>query len=442
MLRLISPELLDERAQNERFLPLYDAALAALDAARARAGHVVAPPLSRRARADCLLLGRVRAPSVAADLCRRARRAGRRPLQGSERPRRPAHRRRLHVSAGLLPPDRLAGRLAAGGLRAPELGRRAGRAGHRRRRPAVRHRRAARQSHRARVGLAGAARAASACSCSTPTSKRTRRGIASSRLDSTAAIAKRASSRRSSSASAASACSRPWASSPRPGTSTRATPRSSSCSAFAIGSRRLVLRVGARGRPQDDDLHDAHAGARRPRRVPVQPGRDPSGGGVGHARLLPRRVPRARPLRQRQRSALQHDRARAANRQLRQRRQPAARPGDSRHVGAHLAGRGERAPSGARHHQRHPRPDLALDRNGGALRRIPARRTGATAQDDPALWERGRQHPRRTDLGDTAGAAHLSLRLPPRARPPAVEGRARHRGARRRCRHAARSRAR
>ena len=74
------------------------------------------------------------------------------------------------------------------------------------------------------------------------------------------------------------------------------------------------FEVGARRRPQDDDLHDAHAGAGRPRRVPVQPGRDASRGRVGHARRLPRRVPRARPLRQRQRPALQHDGARAAHR--------------------------------------------------------------------------------------------------------------------------------
>ena len=63
---------------------------------------------------DRLLLRGVRAAPVAADLRRRPRRAGRRSLQGSERPRRAAHRRRLHVSAGLLPPARLGRRLAGG----------------------------------------------------------------------------------------------------------------------------------------------------------------------------------------------------------------------------------------------------------------------------------------------------------------------------------------
>ena len=72
-------------------------------------------------------------------------------------------------------------------------------------RQAVRHGRAARRSHGARRGLARAPRAASSCTCSTPISKRTRRGIASCRRGSTAAIARRASSRKSFSASAACA---------------------------------------------------------------------------------------------------------------------------------------------------------------------------------------------------------------------------------------------
>ena len=78
-----------------------------------------------RGQVDRLLLRRVRAAPVAADLRRRPRRAGRRSLQGSQRPRRAAHRRRLHVSAGLLPPEPLGRRLAAGDLREAELDRRA-----------------------------------------------------------------------------------------------------------------------------------------------------------------------------------------------------------------------------------------------------------------------------------------------------------------------------
>ena len=73
------------------------------------------------------------------------------------------------------------------------------------RRQAVHHRGAARRSHRCSSRSGACASAASSCTCSTPTSRRTRRGIASCRRASTAAIARRASSRRSSSASAACA---------------------------------------------------------------------------------------------------------------------------------------------------------------------------------------------------------------------------------------------
>ena len=168
-----------------------------------RGGRDGSPQLERPV--DRLLLRRVRAASVAADLRRRPRRARRRSLQGSRRPRRAAHRRRLHVPAGLLPPAPLGRRLAGGELRAAQLGRRADRAGADAGRQAVHHRRAARRSIGARRRSGASASAASRSTCSTPISRRTRRGIASCRRGSTAAIARRASSRRSSSASAASA---------------------------------------------------------------------------------------------------------------------------------------------------------------------------------------------------------------------------------------------
>ncbi len=47
---------------------------------------------------------------------------------------------------------------------------------------------------------------------------------------------------------------------------------------------RRDVRLGARGSPADDDLHDPHAGAGRPRRLPVQPRRNASGRRLGHAR--------------------------------------------------------------------------------------------------------------------------------------------------------------
>ena len=105
-----------------------------------------------------LLLGGVRAAPVAADLCGRPRRAGRRSLQGGQRPRRAARRRRLHVSAGLLPPADVHRRLAGGALRAHQLDRGADRSGAHARRQALHHRGAARRSHRAGRGLARAPR--------------------------------------------------------------------------------------------------------------------------------------------------------------------------------------------------------------------------------------------------------------------------------------------
>ena len=44
----------------------------------------------------------------------------------------------------------------------------------------------------------------------------------------------------------------------------------------------VELRRGGRGGPPDDGLHDPHAGAGRPRRVPVPPRRGVPGGRVGH----------------------------------------------------------------------------------------------------------------------------------------------------------------
>ena len=123
---------------------------------------------------------------------------------------------------------------------------------------------------------------------------------------------------------------------------------------------RRHLRVGARGGAPHDGLHDPHPRPGRPRRLSVQPGRDASRRRVGHARGLPRCVHGARALRQRQRPALQHDRAGAAHRRIRQRRQPAPRPGDARHVGTDLAGRRRRGAPGARDHQRRAHADVAV----------------------------------------------------------------------------------
>ena len=73
-----------------------------------------------------------------------------------------------------------------------------------------------------------------------------------------------------------------------------AHPRVSSSSGLRFDE---ALRGGA----AHHGLHDAHAGAGRPRRVPVPPGRDAPGRRVGQPRRAAREVPGARRVRQRQR---------------------------------------------------------------------------------------------------------------------------------------------
>ncbi len=101
-----------------------------------------------------------------------------------------------------------------------------------------------------------------------------------------------------------------------------------------------VVRGGARGSAAHDDVHDAHAGARpgttRFRSAWSRRTSPDAWGTLGAYRDA---LPGARPLRQRQRAAVQHDGAGAAHRRRRQRRQPAARRGHARDVGADLAGR-------------------------------------------------------------------------------------------------------
>ena len=108
MLQHVSQEMLNLAAKDERYLLVYDAAVDALDAARSARDTWWQHRYPDATRADRVLLRRVRAAPVAADLRGRPRRARRRSLQGGERSRDSADRRRVHVSAGLLPPDRFA----------------------------------------------------------------------------------------------------------------------------------------------------------------------------------------------------------------------------------------------------------------------------------------------------------------------------------------------
>ena len=388
---------------------------------RARGGRENGTDLN--GKVDRLLLGGVRAAPVAADLCRRPRRARRRSLQGSERPRRAARRRRLHVPAGLLPPAHVERRLAGGTLRAAQLDRRADRDGD--------HAATASPcSPRCRSAIArcwprsgGSASGACACSCSTPISRRTRRGIASSRRASTAAIARRASSRRSSSASAACAC----------------------CARSGIDPAVWHLNEG----------HAAFVALQRIRELVEQRrARSTMRSRRCAARRCSRRTRRCRPVTMRSRStwsrstwpgcwgeigqyrerflalgeydngtraAVQHDGAGAAHRRARQRRQRAARRGDAHDVAADLAGHAARTSVPvAVDHQRRARADLDRRRRCSICSIEHLGAGWLDRHDDPAFWERLMRHSRRGALGGAPAAARRAVRLHPRAAAPAL----------------------
>ena len=339
----------------------------ALDAARQRDYTWWASRCPTRRPVDRLLLGRVRAAPVAADLRGRPRRARRRSLQGGERPRRAAHRRRLHVPAGLLPPAHLRRRLAGGRLREAELGRCPDRAGTDARRRAVRSPPCRSATARCSWPCGACAWAASTSTCSTPTSKRTRPGIGSSRRASTAATAKRASSRKSSSASAASARSARLAVTRPSCISTKAMRIRGAAAYPRIRRPGPVVRCGARRGPSHDRLHDAHAGACGHDAFHFQLVEKHLAGAWGSLGDLSAAVPRARGVRQRRRPAVQHDGARPARVVVRERRQPAPRRGHARDVGADLAGHPGRRCTRQGAHQRCARADLGVERDGAAL---------------------------------------------------------------------------
>ena len=152
----------------------------AADLARAGAGRRRHAGASRR-----VLLRRVRRPRVAADLLRRPRRARGRLPEGVLGPGAADGRRRAAVPRGLLPPADRPRRLAA-----RVLGRHRSRSGCPRRSCAARTasrsrspRRSAMRRSRRRSG--GSTSAASRCSCSTPTGRRTPSPAAGSRPSST-----------------------------------------------------------------------------------------------------------------------------------------------------------------------------------------------------------------------------------------------------------------
>ena len=301
LLRLVPAERLEQAARDPIFLARYDQAIKALD--RARSGEASwwtqrnGPRPGPRHR---LLLGRVRAAPVAADLRRRPRRAGRRPLQGSERPRPAVRRHRLHVSAGLLPPERLVRRLAGGALPAPGLGRRPDRAG------------ASRPTASPASSPCRSASAPCSCRCGTCKLGHTQLYLLDTDLEENA----------------------PWDRelSARLYGGDRET-RIQQEIILGIGGVRALRALGLDpavwhlneghagfvvlqrihefldqglsfedaldARPPEHGLHHAHAGPGRPRRLPLPPGRDAPRRLLGPPRRSPRGLPRARPPRQR-----------------------------------------------------------------------------------------------------------------------------------------------
>ena len=145
-------------------------------------------------------------------------------------------------------------------------------------------------------------------------------------------------------------------------------------------------------------------------------------------------------LRQRQRPAVQHDRAGAAHGRRRQRRQPAARRRDARDVGADLAGRptSRRCPVGSITNGVHVPTWIARDAQLFDGTSAP---TGSSATTTRGMWNAIAGHPGRGAVGRRARrcACYLFAFIRERARQRWTEERV-GAGARRRRRHAARTR--
>ncbi len=359
MLQRITAERLQAAVADPEFVKAYDEAIFGFDQARTQAHPWWArAPVDARQRQHRLLLRGVRAPPVAADLCGRPRRARRRSLQGSGGPRPAVRRHRLHVSAGLLPPAHDQRRLAGRTLRAHQLDRRADRNRDHARWPPVRGRRAARRPHRAGRGVARAPRPRQAAAARHRS--RGERAVGSRVVG--AALRRRSRNphpagnhprhrRRAGAAPDGHRADRvPPQRRPRGVRRAAAHPRNDRAGPFV---RRCARRSQAL-----DGLHHAHPGPRRTRRVSISARRKAPVRNLGRLRAASPELPRARRIRQRQRLAVQHDRAGAAHLVVRQRRQRAARRSDAVDVAADVARHAVGSIAGAQHHQRRPRADL------------------------------------------------------------------------------------
>ena len=133
-------------------------------------------------------------------------------------------------------------------------------------------------------------------------------------------------------------------------------------SASGISSARRVVRIGTAEVRRHHALHDTHASARRARRLSLHlVGRISPSVGQPWGSIATRSWRSA--LRQRQRAALQHDRTGAPTAGIHERPSSSCTGKSRGRCGAHLAGRRGRQTSRPRHHERHPRADLASPRD-------------------------------------------------------------------------------
>ena len=186
-----------------------------------------------------------------------------------------------------------------------------------------------------------------------------------------------------------------------------------------IEQRQLVRRGPGRGAPLHG-VHHPHAGAGRPRRVPVPPWSRstwPAAGasmGQHRERFLALGEHDNGHGPQFNMTALAH-----AHRRAHQRRQRAARRGHPQDVALDVArhARSDELPVPL-HHQRRARAHLDVVGAVRAVRPSTSAPTGSIGIDDRAMWERLDGHPRRRAVAGPRRAAARPVRLHPRAHAP------------------------
>ena len=327
-----------------------------------------------------LLLRRVRRPSVAADLRRRARRARRRPAEGGLRRAAADRGDRPALPPGLLPPAHRRLRLAARVLGVGRSRAVARSGGHRQDgRPLL----VSVPVRGARCGCRSGASTWDAfrSTCSTPTGPRTGASTAGSRRACTSATATPAGAVRAARprrrAGAAGARDRAERVAPERG------PRGSR----HTGARRRRNARGAQSlrragrRTRAHRLHHAHAGGRGQRDLRARRTGPRASGHCGAAVHRLGQSLRAGQRRSREpRQPRRHDAVRAATGRADQRRQPPPRRNGARDVATRVRSQHARRGADRPRDQRRARPDLDGGADAGAARAPPRHGLGDTQQ--------------------------------------------------------------